>query len=459
MFREVKILVIGDLMLDKYVEGTVERISPEAPCPVFFKREIKYQLGGAANVAAQLKGLGANVSLAGCIADDDAGKTLLKILKDKHISSDLISLDKTKTTVKSRFIANTHQQVLRVDEELIESTSNVFYDNLYAYIMTNNSDLNIVVLSDYEKGVLSVEFTQKIIHLCNQIGIFTVVDIKSTDKKKYIGATIIKGNEKEFSNMFASERYEINNIENIQNLRHLLDTNLLVITLGRKGLIACDVSGNIYNIKSSERNVYDVTGAGDVITAYISYLFSQCYQISNILDLANKAAGIKVERFGNSIVPIQDVLCHKTRSIEQLCELNKSKKVVFTNGCFDIIHSGHITLLKEAAELGDVLIVGLNSDDSIKRLKGDNRPINNLKSRINVLSAISYVDYIIVFNDDTPIDIIKRLKPDYLVKGGDYRIDNIIGADYVKSYGGKVCIIPFQDNISTTTIINKTKSF
>ena len=158
-------------------------------------------------------------------------------------------------------------------------------------------------------------------------------------------------------------------------------------------------------------------------------------------------------------VSMEDVLYNKTRSIEHICEVCKDKKVVFTNGCFDIIHSGHITLLKEASELGEILIVGLNSDDSIKRLKGSTRPINNLESRINVLSAISYVDYIIVFNDDTPIDIIKQLKPDFLVKGGDYRIEDIVGADFVNSYGGNVCIIPFKENISTTSIINKTKLF
>lgn len=458
MFREVQILVIGDLMLDKYIGGTVERISPEAPCPVFSKKSVTNQLGGAANVAAQLKQLGANVILAGCIANDEAGKTLIDIAKGRHISTKLISLDKTKTTVKSRFIANTHQQVMRLDDEQIEIGSTEFYENLYSYIKEHKSELSIVVLSDYEKGVLSLETTQTIISLCNHLGIPSIVDIKSADSKKYKGATIIKGNEKEFARMFSLEQEDVEDINNIHSLIHHLNSKLLVITLGRKGLIACDAD-NQYCFKSSERNVYDVTGAGDVVTAYISYLFSQDYQTSDILDLANRAAGIKVERLGNSIVSMEDVLYNKTRSIEHICEVCKDKKVVFTNGCFDIIHSGHITLLKEASELGEILIVGLNSDDSIKRLKGSNRPINNLESRINVLSAISYVDYIIVFNDDTPIDIIKHLKPDFLVKGGDYRIEDIVGANFVNSYGGNVCIIPFKENISTTSIINKTKSF
>lgn len=445
-------------MLDKYIGGTVERISPEAPCPVFSKQSDTNQLGGAANVAAQLRQLGANVILAGCVADDESGKAIINAAKEKHISTELISIDKTKTTVKSRFIANTHQQVLRLDDEQIENGSTEFYENLYSYIENHKSDLSIVVLSDYEKGVLSLDSTQTIINLCNHFGIPSIVDIKSTDSKKYKGATIVKGNEKEFARMFALKQEDIEEINNIQNLIHHLNSKLLVITLGKKGLIACDADRK-YCFKSSERNVYDVTGAGDVVTAYISYLFSQDYQTSDILDLANRAAGIKVERLGNSTVSLQDVLHTKARCVEHICEVCKNKKVVFTNGCFDIIHSGHITLLKEASELGDVLIVGLNSDDSIKRLKGCNRPINNLESRINVLSAISYVDYIIVFNDDTPIDIIKHLKPDFLVKGGDYRIEDIVGADYVNSYGGNVSIIPFREDISTTSIINKTKSF
>lgn len=458
MFREVQILVVGDLILDKYIGGTVERISPEAPCPVFSKNSVTNLLGGAANVAAQLKQLGTNVILAGCVANDEAGKTIINAAKDKHISTDLVSIDKTKTTVKSRFITNTHQQVLRLDDEHIENGSTEFYENLYSYIKEHKSDLSIVVLSDYEKGVLSLDSTQEIINICNHLGIPSIVDIKSADRNKYKGATIVKGNEKEFSRMFALKQDEIENFNNIKHLIHHLNSKLLVITLGKRGLIACDAD-NQYCFKSSERNVYDVTGAGDVVTAYISYLFSQDYQTSDILDLANRAAGIKVEHLGNSIVSMEDILYNKTRSIEHICEVCKNKKVVFTNGCFDIIHSGHITLLKEASELGDILIVGLNSDNSIKRLKGSNRPINNLENRINVLSAISYVDYIVVFEDDTPINIIKYLKPDYLVKGGDYRIENIVGSDYVKSYGGNICIIPFREDISTTLIINKTKSF
>lgn len=458
MFREVQILVIGDLILDKYIGGIIERISPEAPCPVFSKNSVTNQLGGAANVAAQLKRLGANVILAGCVANDEDGKALIDIAKDKHISTELISLDKTKTTVKSRFIANTHQQVLRLDEEQIENGAIEFYENLYSYIKEHQLDLNVVVLSDYEKGVLSIDTTQRLIKLCNHLGIPSIVDIKSADSKKYEGATIIKGNEKEFSQMFSFAVNEIVDTEIIKNIRHQLNTEVIVITLGKKGLIAC-VADNIHRFSSSERNIYDVTGAGDIVTAYISYLFTQNYQMSDILDLANRAAGIKVESLGNTTVALEDVLCNKVRSVEQLKDVIKNKKIVFTNGCFDIIHSGHITLLKEAAEHGDVLIVGLNSDDSVKRLKGNNRPINNIDSRINVLSAISYVDYIVVFEEDTPIDIIKYLKPDCLVKGGDYVIDNIVGSDYVESYGGNVCIIPFREDISTTSIINKTKSF
>ena len=347
---------------------------------------------------------------------------------------------------------------MRLDEEQIENGAIEFYENLYSYIKEHQLDLNVVVLSDYEKGVLSIDTTQRLIKLCNHLGIPSIVDIKSADSKKYEGATIIKGNEKEFSQMFSFAVNEIVDTEIIKNIRHQLNTEVIVITLGKKGLIAC-VADNIYRFPSSERNIYDVTGAGDVVTAYISYLFSQNYQMSDILDLANRAAGIKVESLGNTTVALEDVLCNKVRSVEQLKDVIKNKKIVFTNGCFDIIHSGHITLLKEAAEHGDVLIVGLNSDDSVKRLKGNNRPINNIDSRINVLSAISYVDYIVVFEEDTPIDIIKYLKPDYLVKGGDYVIENIVGTDYVESYGGNVCIIPLREDISTTSIINKTKSF
>ena len=229
------------------------------------------------------------------------------------------------------------------------------------------------------------------------------------------------------------------------------------MTCGEEGIKAVDNNSNIISIPSQKQMVFDVTGAGDVVTSYISYFFRRNFPFNHILYFANKAASIKVERFGNSFVGVDEVLNKQGKEINKsdFLKISFDKKVVFTNGCFDILHAGHIDLLQKAKELGDILVVGLNSDESIKRIKGDKRPINKLDYRIKMLSSIQCVDYIIVFDEETPLDLIEAIKPDVLVKGGDYQIDDIVGAEIVQSNGGRVLTIPFVYNISTTDIINK----
>ena len=231
------------------------------------------------------------------------------------------------------------------------------------------------------------------------------------------------------------------------------------MTCGGEGIIAIDKDNNIYELPAEERHVFDVTGAGDIVTAFCSFLISDGYNIRQALYYANKAANIKVERFGNSSVSLDEVLGlhNKTITPKQLKERTKGKKMVFTNGCFDVIHAGHIDMLQKAKSKGDVLVVAINSDDSVHRIKGNERPINSLEERVVVLSAIGCVDYIIPFEEDTPRALIEEVCPDVLVKGGDYSVDKIVGADFVKSNGGEVCTIPFVYNTSTTKLLNALK--
>lgn len=448
-----QVVVVGDVMLDEYIMGTVTRVSPESCCPILLKQNSQYQLGGAANVAYQLSKLGREVVLFGIVGNDSTSHIMQKLLKECNVVSHLFEHNIC-TTKKTRFINDVMQQMFRFDEETYEIFSESDLNTIHNYIICNYSHIDCIVLSDYNKGVLDNHNCQSIINLANKLNIASIVDIKVQTKERYIGATVIKGNKKEITSFFNNAGLPRTETE-LQSLKDMFMAEAIIITEGKDGIAMFNDNG-YYHTSSRQVSVYDVTGAGDVVTAYLAYLHGTM-PLMEIIDIANIAASIKVGRLGNSHVKLKEITSNNDKIIEleDFLSISRGKRIAFTNGCFDILHAGHVELLHYAKTKGDLLVVALNSDESIKRLKGNKRPVNNFELRATVLSAIEDVDYIIKFEEDTPLDLIKKISPYALIKGGDYSIDTIVGSNYVLSYGGIVCAMPITYDISTTQILRR----
>lgn len=450
------IIVIGDIMLDEYVFGTVSRVSPESCCPILRVQHTTIQLGGAANVAYQIHKLGKTAILVGIIGKDKSGEILSEELRHHSIDCQFLFRHDSVTTKKTRYVNDVHQQMYRVDKEEHASLNADELNTITAFIKENSPNIDCIVLSDYNKGVLTNDSCQAIIGAANAASIPTIVDIKVPETDRYKGATVIKGNQKEFSSFFNSSNRNQTTMENdMRALKQKLDAEYMVVTIGKKGIVSIDDKGNYITHRAKQVMVYDVTGAGDIVTAYLGVLF-KTMPFERALWFANKAGEIKVTKFGNAHVAFNELYssANKIKNTSEIAKLTKGQTVVFTNGCFDVLHAGHIDLLQYAKSKGDILVVGINSDDSVRRLKGEKRPVNNLETRVKVLSAISDVDYIVSFEDDTPERIIHEIKPSVLIKGGDYSVDDIVGADYVREYGGIVEAMPFHYNLSTTKILS-----
>lgn len=459
--KEKIILVIGDVMLDRYIFGNINRVSPEASCPIFEKNgTVSSQLGAASNVALQIRNAGFYTYIIGQVAKDSDGTKVREILKEHKIDCSFLFDCASQTIVKERYISNANQQVFRIDYEEKKELPRTYQKEILNFIKVNVNRITCIVLSDYNKGVLTTEFCQQLIQISSNLGISTIVDIKNPEIAKYRGATLIKGNLKEFSQLANGSNLDrcLNDSsakEKLQELRQHLNAQGLIITCGSQGAISIDARNRITSHKANRRTIFDVTGAGDIVTAYISIGIVKGLPFEENVDFANKAAGLSVSHLGNSLVnPLEVYQDEKIIQPETLDKVRKEQRLVFTNGCFDVLHIGHIDLLNQAKELGDILIVGLNSDASVKKLKGESRPFNCFEYRAKMLSALNSVDYIIGFNEDTPLELIKRLQPDVLVKGGDYNIDEIVGHDFISSYGGTVTTIPFKFNTSTSKILS-----
>lgn len=463
-------------MLDVYSAGKATRISPEAPVPVLLRKreESKYVLGGAANVAVNLQTTGVNVALFSVVGQDANGKILEKQLADVGINTDYVFQDESRiTTTKLRYIGQNNQQLLRVDMEevwdiqweLVESKLKILKESLHEY--------SLLVLSDYQKGFLTQKVSQYLIELANTHTIPILVDVKGQQYNKYKGAFLLKPNREELRLLTGMP---VDTIEDATKaaccLCGMVGCQYVLATLGVDGMVLSDNKGLVQYERSMAQEVYDVTGAGDTFIAYLAAELAKGTDILEAVKIANYAAGVQVSKTGTSIVYPKEVFLamHKyvrryqskqlnhylPNGLQQLeMERNRGKKIVFTNGCFDIIHAGHIVYLNEAADLGDILVIGVNSDESIKRLKGEKRPINQLEDRLLVLASLECVDYVIPFEEDTPLDLIKAVGPDVLVKGADYRTVDIVGADFVESTGGLVTTIPLVEGRSTTDIINR----
>lgn len=467
-FSKAHLLVIGDIMLDRYWSGPTSRISPEAPVPVVKIGDIDDRLGGAANVALNISTLGCKTTICGVIGNDEPGQRIKNLLIKSAISDETVTSDTTPTITKLRVMSR-HQQLLRMDFE--ESLKGANEQELLTSIKSIISNVDAVIISDYAKGTVSNPGA--IIELCNKHNTPIFVDPKGTDFLQYKNASFITPNLSELEGAVGSSDTIEKVFDKAEALRSSLHLDGLLVTLSEKGMALISEQAAPYHMPTSAKEVFDVTGAGDTVIATLAAAYASGADIQTAMRLANLAAGVVVGKLGTSTVSASELLNaielddkDLTRGQVTLKELTlqtrlcrqKGEKIVFTNGCFDILHAGHVRYLKEAAKLGDRLIVGMNSDTSIARLKGNSRPIVTLKERMEVISSLSCVDWVIPFEDDTPIELISTILPDTLAKGGDYIVENIIGYDCVKNNGGETKVLRFVDGCSTTSIIEKIKS-
>lgn len=465
--RKKSILVIGDIMLDTYFVGEVKRISPEAPVPVFRKTGERSVPGGAANVAVNAAAADQRVELMAVSGADAAGETLKTCLRELGVGTDMILPLQKRTTRKTRFIAENNQQVIRLDEEDTTQIDDAACARLLAVLEKQITRFSVVVLSDYNKGLLTVPFTQGVLRMARARGIRALVDVKGTNAGKYKGAYLVKPNLSELQMMTG---IPVGTDEEVlaasRHLRELCGCEYVLTTRGGEGMLLVGGAEPVF-VAADDHEVFDVTGAGDTALAYLAAALASGLPVAQATEIANHAAGIQVTKMGTSPVRLQEVseaipngglAARKLLDREaaaRLRELVGDKRIVFTNGCFDILHVGHIRYLRQAAELGDVLVIGLNSDASVRRLKGEGRPVNPEADRAEILAALKFVDYIVAFEEDTPLELIRAIQPDVLVKGGDYTPEQVVGRDIVEERGGRLVLIDFVAGRSTTGIIQK----
>jgi len=467
----LRVLVVGDLMLDEYLWCDTERISPEAPVPVVDIQREDVRLGGAGNVINNLRTLGVQTVAASVLGDDENGARLSAMLEEREISPDgLVVVTGRKTACKTRILAS-NQQVLRVDRESREWVTPEVEQQLFDYIVSIANDVQAFLVSDYQKGVLTESLLQKIITLGRSLNVPVVVDPKGDNYHKYRGATLITPNRKE-AQVAARQVFkdEAGLIAVGKQLQKQLDLEALIMTRSEEGMSVFSRDGRHLCLPTQAREVFDVSGAGDTVMTVLGLGLAGGLCLQEAAEVANIAAGIVVGKIGTSTVTTQEILAEvstreahtdqKILSCEDLVRLLRQQKpdlrtVVFTNGCFDLLHVGHVKYLQAARRLGDLLILGLNSDESIKRLKGPSRPLIAQDERAHILAALHCVDYVVLFDEDTPLELIRALRPDILVKGGDYTPESVVGKEMVESWGGRVELIQFVDGKSTTGIIDK----
>lgn len=467
----IKALVIGDLMLDEYLWGKTERISPEAPVQVVDVQSEEIRLGGAGNVVNNLVAIGCTVAVCSVIGDDDSGELLRRIFQEKGVdTSALFSEPGRRTGKKSRVVAS-HQQIVRIDRETRASISSESESSIINNISSRAAEYDVLVVSDYLKGVLTNRVLEAIISAGRSAGVPVVVDPKGSDYAKYSGATIITPNRKEAEQASGIKIADDLSLKAAADrLLDQLDLSALLITRSEAGMSLFRKNGATLHIPTVAREVYDVSGAGDTVLALLSLGIAAGMSMDDAAALANTAAGIAVGKLGTSTVSPAEIMAevarghldsdNKIKNLDTLvtiveAERVRGRKIAFTNGCFDLLHVGHVKYLQKARSFGDLLIMGLNSDASIRRLKGEKRPLIGQDERAHILAALDCIDYVVIFDEDTPLNLISALKPDILVKGGDYTLDGVVGREIVEAAGGRVELVQFVDGKSTTNIIEK----
>lgn len=477
-FVNTKILVVGDVMLDRYLWGDVRRISPEAPVPIFHIKKQSEVAGGAGNVVANLIGLGCQVTLVGICGNDAAGDQLQISLNRKGLELYLLKDNERPTITKTRLMS-AGQQLLRLDEEKTHALDQKLHNDAEEIVKKILPTHDAVILSDYGKGFLqSPNLTQKIIRQARDENIPILIDPKGRDWQRYDGATCITPNSKELELVagidLSSENEQIEAAKEIRSKYHL---DWLLVTRGPEGMCLFGNDMPPLHISSVAREVFDVSGAGDTVISTTAAGLAAGLSFADSAKLANLAAGIVVGKLGTQ--PVSKSELEAVLKLSQHCNVNSSRgkitslsvakvqidawkssgdTIVFTNGCFDLLHPGHIHILHQAKALGNRLVIGMNSDESVRRLKGNTRPILNEQDRSSLLAALGCVDLVLVFEEDTPLNLISELQPDILVKGADYSIDQVVGGNIVESYGGKVELVDLLEGYSTTNITRKLSS-
>lgn len=472
-----RILVLGDLILDRYIWGDAERISQEAPVPLLRADKREHRLGGAASVATMLSALGANVTLAGVVGRDTSAAVVRDLLQSQGIDHGLvIDLEDRPTTLKERYIGRAQdrhpQQMIRIDYEVRAPIPEAIEREFSRRLPDAVANFDIVLISDYDKGVCTPGLLRALIDACHEAGVRVLADpIRGNDYSRYKGVHCMTPNRLEAS---LATGIPIQTPEDALTVGRVLVERLgmesALITLDRDGMALVRADGRQEIVPTRPRQVYDITGAGDMVLSVVGLCLATGADYDEAAALGNVAGGLEVEQIGVALLSrdeiIADLLQHhapeRTKCASRdslLAEVKRRRsagqKVVFTNGCFDLLHIGHARLLRQSAALGDFLIVGLNSDASVKRLKGETRPINPEDARCELLAALDCVDAVVIFDEDTPYALIDALSPDVLVKGGDYAPDEVVGADLVEARGGQLVLIPLVAGHSTTGMVRR----
>ena len=462
-FDQASILVVGDVMLDRYWHGGTSRISPEAPVPVVKVEEMEDRPGGAANVALNIAALGASATLIGVTGDDEAAQSLSACLQKVGIKTRFQTIKDQPTIVKLRIMSR-HQQLLRMDfEEMFRTDAAALASSVDEQL----DGVKVLVLSDYGKGALQNH--QELVQLARKKGITVLADPKGKDFSIYRGASLITPNLSEFEAIVGRCNSDEELVTKGLKLVADLELGALLVTRSENGMSLLRPEHPPLHLAAKAREVFDVTGAGDTVISTLAASLAAGESLENAVALANLAASIVVGKLGTAAISAPELrraIHREAGSQSGALELDQlllavedarahGEKIVFTNGCFDILHAGHVTYLEQARAQGDRLVLAVNDDASVSRLKGPERPINSVDRRMAVLAGLGAVDWVVSFSEDTPENLLRAIKPDVLVKGGDYGIDQVVGADIVRAYGGEVRVLGLVENSSTTAIVNK----
>jgi D-beta-D-heptose 7-phosphate kinase/D-beta-D-heptose 1-phosphate adenosyltransferase len=477
-FRHLRVVVVGDVIVDRYVEGAVHRVSPEAPVPVLLAQHERDVLGGAANVAANVSALGAQVQVIGVVGADEAGERLRALLSAlPGVSADGLIVDPDRpTTCKMRVVSGLHQ-IVRIDRESSRGVADKTEASLIAAIRAAVAQCDVVIVSDYAKGVCSDAVLRAAIEAAAAAKTPCLVDPKRSDFAVYRGATLIKPNRRELADATGLAAETDQEVELAAwSLIERTGASIL-LTRSEQGMSYFEAGAAALHIPTAARAVFDVSGAGDTVMAVVALGYGCGRPIPEIMRMANIAAGVIVGKVGTTAIQASELEAALAEDAQHGGGLSQGElatleaavlqretwrrmglRVGFTNGCFDLLHPGHVALLRQAAQQCDKLIVGLNTDASVKRLKGDTRPIQDQASRAYVMGALSVVDLVVLFDEDTPGRVIEALMPDLLVKGADWAEDQVVGADVVKAAGGKVLLVALVEGKSTTAMIARSKT-
>lgn len=470
---QVHVFCIGDIMLDRFIYGAVDRISPEAPIPVFVAEREERMLGGAGNVVRNLMSLGAQASFAAVLGDDGVGNHMTSLVgAEENLVPYLMTERGRISTQKTRYVA-AGQHLLRTDRETREPLRAETVSKILDLTLPELASHQAIILSDYGKGTLTPALCQRVIAEAKRIGVPVFVDPKQRDVSVYAGATVLSPNLRELALAFGVDHF-VNDEAIIAAASTLARTHqfqYVLTTRGEQGMTLVDAQGLVLHVDAAAQQVFDVSGAGDTVIATLAATYAAGAPMPMAAELANLAAGIVVGRLGTAVVHRSDLttalythraatLQRKILPMETACDMvanwrRDGLSVGFTNGCFDIMHAGHISLLAAARAKCDKLIVGLNTDSSVRALKGPSRPINAEMDRAQVLAALATVDAVVLFNEDTPLALIQALKPDVLMKGADYSRETVVGAEVVEAYGGRVELLPLKEGYSTSGIVDK----